>query len=62
LTTAISDYETSINEANRTKGAKVSAREGQDEEINDAMSLLRQLDVVIRNKFSGNRAMLTDMQ
>jgi hypothetical protein len=57
LTTAISDFETAINEGNRTKGAKVSAHEAQDEDISEAMSLLRHLDLVMRNKFAGNRAM-----
>lgn len=60
LTTAIGDFETAINEGNRTKGAKVSAHEAQDEDISEGLSLLRQLDVVIRNKFSGNRAMLAE--
>lgn len=60
LTSAISDLETSINEANRTKGAKVSAHAAQDEDIGDGMSLLHQLDVNVRNKFSSDRAVLAE--
>lgn len=60
LTAAISDFETSIEEANRTKGAKVSAHAAQDEDIGDGMSLLQQLDVNVKNKFSSDRAVLAE--
>lgn len=60
LTAAISDFETSISEANRTKGAKVSAHAAQDEDIGQGMSLLQQLDVNVRNKFSSDRAVLAE--
>jgi len=60
LTSATSDLETSINEANRTKGSKVSAHAAQDEDIGEGMNLLRQLDVNVRNKFSSDRAVLAE--
>lgn len=43
-----------IAQANNARGSKVSAREEQDDHIAESMSILRQLDVVIRNKFAGN--------
>ncbi|MEK6288726.1 MAG: hypothetical protein AABO57_23665 [Acidobacteriota bacterium] len=60
LTAAISDFETSNNEANRTKGAKVSAHAAQDEHVGEGMSLLQQLDVNVRNKLSSDRAVLPE--
>ena len=60
LTTAISDFEMAINEANRTKGSKVSAHEAQDDDLSEAISILRKLDAVVRNKFAHDRAMLAE--
>lgn len=60
LITAISDFETAINEANRTKGSKVSAHEAQDDDLSEAIGLLRKLDIVMRNKFAHDRAMLAE--
>ena len=60
LAASISDFETAINEANRTKGSKVSAHEAQDDDLSAAISILRKLDVVIRNKFAHDRAMLAE--
>jgi hypothetical protein len=60
LTAAISDFETSITEANRTKGVKVSAHAAQDEDIGEGMSLLQQLDVNVRNKSASDRAVLAE--
>lgn len=60
LTTAISDFEAAINEANRTKGSKVSAHEAQDDDLSEAIGILRNLDAVMRNKFADDRAMLAE--
>lgn len=47
-------------EANRTKGAKVSAHAAQDEDIGEGMSLLQHVDVNVRNKFSSDGAVLAE--
>jgi hypothetical protein len=39
LATAISNFEAVIDEGNRTKGAKVSARVAQDNDVGEGMSL-----------------------
>lgn len=60
LATAINDFEKAINEANRTKGSKVSAHESQDNDLSEAIGILRKLDVVIRNKFAHDRALIAE--
>ena len=58
LTGAIRDFEESLSQRNVTKEAKSSATAGVGEAIEDGMKLLRQLDVVVKNKFQGDRMML----
>lgn len=60
LATTTTSFEAAIALANSARGSKVSAREEQDDHIAEAMSILRQLDVVIRNKFAGNRGVLAE--
>ncbi len=60
LSTAIDDFKSAINDANRTKDSKVSAHEAQDDDLSDAVGLLRKLDVVVRNKFAHDREMLAE--
>lgn len=60
LTASIQEFDTALNEATRSKGTKVSARAAQDHDIGKGMSLLRQLDVVITNKFRSNPAVLAE--
>ena len=60
LGTTITNLEAAIGQANSARGSKVSAHEEQGDHIAEAMSILRQLDVVIRNKFAGNRGVLAE--
>ena len=59
LSQAISDLESAIHQTHRTRGAKVSARTAQNEDIKEGMRIVRQLDVIMRNKFRGDLAVLT---
>jgi hypothetical protein len=60
LSQAISDFESAIHLTHRTRGAKISAHTAQDEAIKEGMRIVRQVDVVMRNKFRGDPAVLAE--